>query len=120
MKLHEWTALGRGRAHRLARSLKITPPVVSDWCTGKKQIPIEQCVPIERFTNQEVTCEELRPDKVADFAYLRGLSDVEASRSEPAPPPAPGWALGERHDPTRAVCELPDLDRRESFLGQGV
>jgi DNA-binding transcriptional regulator YdaS (Cro superfamily) len=72
MKLHEWTAMKRGRAARLARFLGVEPPVVSDWCTEVKQVPLERCVPVEQFTGREVTCEEMRPDKAADFAYLRG------------------------------------------------
>jgi len=85
MKLHEWASAERGRALRLATHLGVTPPVVSDWCTGEKQVPLDRCVAIERFTEGVVTCEELRPDKALDFAYLRGAQAIEPSRPEPAP-----------------------------------
>jgi DNA-binding transcriptional regulator YdaS (Cro superfamily) len=95
MKLHEWTGLKRGRAIALARHLKVAAPVVSDWCTGEKPIPVERCVPIERFTDRQVTCEEMRPDKALDFAYLRGVAE-ESAKSLPVEP----WSGTERRNIT--------------------
>lgn len=83
MKLQIWANQVRGRGLLLANALGVQPPSVSDWITGKKQVPLEQCVPIERATNGCVTCEEMRPDKAADFAYLRGIA-VPASEVAPA------------------------------------
>jgi len=60
VKLSTWTAQQRGRAAAIARHLKVTPPVVSDWCSGKKSVAAEQCPLIEELTG--ITCEELRPD----------------------------------------------------------
>ncbi|MFA7278616.1 MAG: helix-turn-helix domain-containing protein [Sterolibacterium sp.] len=54
----------------LARILKVSSPTVSQWRTGIRRVPAERCPAIERATNGEVTCEELRPD--VDWAYLRG------------------------------------------------
>ena len=39
---------------------------------AKTQVPAEYCPDIERATNGQVTCEELRPDLAAQWAYLRG------------------------------------------------
>lgn len=58
--LSSWGALDRGRFSSLAKHLQLTPPVVSDWATGKKRIPAEQCPKIEEITG--IRCEELRPD----------------------------------------------------------
>jgi DNA-binding transcriptional regulator YdaS (Cro superfamily) len=74
MKLSEWLSEVRGRAAALAVHLDIKPPQVSDWCTGKTTVPFDRCVAIEIFTNRQVTCEELRPDKVEEFAYLRSTA----------------------------------------------
>ena len=62
MKLHTWTSSQRGRMAWLAGEIKVSPPVVSDWCTGKKAVPVERCAPIERATGGEVTRRDLRPD----------------------------------------------------------
>ncbi len=111
MELQIWTAAERGRALSLARHLHITAPVVSDWCTKKKQIPIEQCVPIERFTRGEVTCEEMRPDKAADFAYLRGLVAL--------PPESTAWDGVERRSLTNQALDpvkgKREIDKPDAF-----
>lgn len=59
-----------GGASQLARSLRVSPPSVSQWISGRRQVPAERCPAIERATGGAVTCEELRPD--VDWAYLRG------------------------------------------------
>jgi DNA-binding transcriptional regulator YdaS (Cro superfamily) len=53
---------GRGRGVALARELGVSQPTVSDWCTGKKRVPVERCSAIERATNGAVTRRDLRPD----------------------------------------------------------
>ena len=63
MKLIEFIAqTGRGAGVALAKSLQVSQPTVSDWCTGKKRVPIERCAAIERATNGAVTRKDLRPD----------------------------------------------------------
>ncbi|MDD3884535.1 MAG: helix-turn-helix domain-containing protein [Gallionella sp.] len=57
-------------AASLARKLGITPVLISQWRTGLRRVPIERCPDIEKATDGQVTCEELRPD--IDWAYLRG------------------------------------------------
>ena len=64
----------------LARGINVPQSFVSKMANGEKRIPIEQCVPIERFTMGAVTCEECRPDKATDFAYLRATQPT----TEPA------------------------------------
>lgn len=53
----------------LAATLGITPPAVNQWITGKRPVPPERCIAIERATAGAVRCEDLRPD--VDWAYLR-------------------------------------------------
>ncbi|MDO9235982.1 MAG: Cro/CI family transcriptional regulator [Aquabacterium sp.] len=67
MKLNTWTSSERGRSLWLANAVGVSPPVVSDWCTGKKAVPLERCVAIERATNGEVTRQDLRPDDWQDI-----------------------------------------------------
>lgn len=62
MNFKDWVNGQRGRSLAVAHALGVTPPVVSDWVTGKKGVPLERCVQIERATNGEVTRRELRPD----------------------------------------------------------
>lgn len=61
-----------GSIAALARHLGVAPPSVHQWASGARQIPAERCPQIERVTQGEVTCEELRPD--VDWAYLRGTA----------------------------------------------
>lgn len=58
---------------------------VSKMATGEKQVPVEQCVPIERYCLGAVTCEELRPDKAEDFAYLRERGTLYPLGTAPQP-----------------------------------
>lgn len=56
-----------GTQKELAQRLGITPSAVNQWITTG--VPAERCPAIERMTNGQVTCEELRPD--VDWGYLR-------------------------------------------------
>lgn len=67
-KLAVWGTAERGRYVALAGKLGLTAPVVSDWVSGKKRIPAEQCPRIEELTG--IKCEDLRPDVRWDV--LRG------------------------------------------------
>lgn len=49
-----------GGCNKLAASLNISPPTVSQWINGVRQVPAARCPDIERLTG--VRCEELRPD----------------------------------------------------------
>lgn len=67
MKFNEWVNSQRGRSLAIAQALGVTPPVVSDWVNGKKSIPLERCMPIERATGGAVTRKDLRPDDWQDI-----------------------------------------------------
>lgn len=62
MKLNEWIKDQRGRSLAIAQAIGVSAPVVSDWVTGKKQIPVERCVMIERATSGAVTRIDMRPN----------------------------------------------------------
>lgn len=62
MKFNEWINAERGRSLAIAQAVGVSPPVVSNWATGKKGIPLERCVQIERGTNGAVTRRDLRPN----------------------------------------------------------
>jgi DNA-binding transcriptional regulator YdaS (Cro superfamily) len=80
MTLNTWLAQQRGRQAALAAHLHIKPPQVAAWVVGKKQIPLDHCPLIQAFTDDQVTCEELRPDKVEYFALIRSQVAVSTSR----------------------------------------
>ena len=46
----------------LATKLAITPVLINQWANGKRPIPPDRCVEIERATGGGVTRPELRPD----------------------------------------------------------
>ena len=62
MNLKSFAESARGASANLARSLGVSPVMVSQWASGVKAVPPERCVAIERATGGDVTCEELRPD----------------------------------------------------------
>ncbi|HYN27870.1 MAG TPA: YdaS family helix-turn-helix protein [Burkholderiales bacterium] len=70
MTLTDYVKAVRGRGVELARELEIDPELVSQWTTGVRDVPLDRCVAIEQATEGAVSCEELRPDKAAYFAYL--------------------------------------------------
>lgn len=50
-----------GSQRNLAILLGITPGAVNQWCTGRKDVPLDKAIMIEGATNNEVTVEQLRP-----------------------------------------------------------
>ncbi|EEM8545026.1 helix-turn-helix domain-containing protein [Salmonella enterica] len=54
----------------MARYLGVSSPTINQWVKGKRQIPAARCPSIEKVTNGEVTCEDLRPD--VNWSFLRG------------------------------------------------
>lgn len=73
MTLREYLSRHHGAGARLAAQLGVHRIQVSNWATGKRRVPLEHCIPIERATGGAVTCEELRVDYADHFRYLRGL-----------------------------------------------
>lgn len=81
MKLDEYLAQPGQTGVGFAKKLGVSQPTLSDWARGKdrggKEIPLERCDQIERESLGAVTCEEMRPDKVAYFAYMRTRPEPE-------------------------------------------
>lgn len=61
MDLNTYLKQQRGRAAKLAKSLGVSPVLLSQWSTVR-QIPAERCPEIEELTERAVLCEEMRPD----------------------------------------------------------
>jgi DNA-binding transcriptional regulator YdaS (Cro superfamily) len=121
MKLKLWVEVERGRATQLARHLGVSQPTVSDWSSGKKQVPLDHCPLIQSFTEGAVTCEELRPDKAEYFALIRAqASDVAAhpaccARAEPPPAGVLPYTGPDRRDPNRPSAYAgTEYDRRRA------
>lgn len=70
MNLKSYVAKKRGMAALLGRAIDVTPVLISQWASGKRPVPAERCPEIEKATDGQVTCEEMRPD--VDWPYLRG------------------------------------------------
>ncbi len=51
-----------GSQAALARALSVMPPVVNQWLKGKRPIPVQACVLIERVTSGVVSRRDLRPE----------------------------------------------------------
>jgi DNA-binding transcriptional regulator YdaS (Cro superfamily) len=73
MLLSQWLSEERGRGADLARELKVPPSMVARMASWEKPVPLAQCPFIQKFTDNKVTCEELRPDKADYFALIRQL-----------------------------------------------
>lgn len=51
-----------GGQRRLAEKLGVSQPTISEWRTGRRQVPRDRCPLIEKATGGKVACEMLRPD----------------------------------------------------------
>ena len=84
MELSLWLKSERGRQARLARFLKVTDPVVAEWSSGSRPVPVRHGMGIERFTDGVVTrrdlfgstCESIWPDLAATPA----ANDADAAQ----------------------------------------
>ena len=47
---------------RIAEECQRSTPAVNQWFLGKRPVPAEHCVTIERLLNGAVKVEEMRPD----------------------------------------------------------
>lgn len=77
MELKTWLDLEYGRVTKLAKAIGVPTSFVSNMANGVKPVPIERCSQIEQYTEGAVTCEELRPDLIAEFAYMRNRPAAE-------------------------------------------
>lgn len=82
MDLRDYIDAQRGRAAELARALRISPTLITQWASIR-QVPAERCPAIERATGGQVSCEDLRPD--VDWAVLRCNCLDESEHNERAP-----------------------------------
>ena len=71
MNLIDYTKQHGGQV-ALAKKIGVVTVCVHHWAHGLRPIPAERCIDIERATNGQVTCEELRPDLTERWSYLRG------------------------------------------------
>ena len=62
----------RGAVNQLSVATGLNPVLISQWKTGARRVPAEHCPDIERATDGQVRCEDLRPD--VDWAYLRATN----------------------------------------------
>lgn len=76
MNIDQYLTENKIVARQFAAAIGVPPPLVSQWRTNERRVPAERCPDIERATNGQVTCEELRPD--VDWAYLRKPSKKAA------------------------------------------
>lgn len=77
MKLKNWTDEERGRQAQLAREIAVSLPTMTRWTNEQDKIPEDRARQIERATGGAVTCEEMRPDLVEEFAYMRTRPEPE-------------------------------------------
>jgi DNA-binding transcriptional regulator YdaS (Cro superfamily) len=75
----------RGTAIRLAKDIGAFTSDLSSWTVGKRPVPAERCPQIEKATNGQVRCEDLRPD-VAWFVLRNApeLVTTVATHVQPA------------------------------------
>ncbi len=85
MNLATYFTQSRGSQGVLARALNVPQSLLSAWAAsgcGRRSVPIQRCVAIERATNGAVTRRDLRPD---DWHLIW----PELAESEPNTPVAP-------------------------------
>ena len=75
-----WEMGGTGR---LAETLGVSSPTVSQWLSGVRRVPIKRCIQIEKATGGGISCELLRPD--FDWATLRASALAHLSRPGSSP-----------------------------------
>lgn len=61
MDLKTYVGKERGRQTALAVAVKAQPQLVWQWANNRP-VPADRCADIERASDGDVTCEELRPD----------------------------------------------------------
>ena len=103
MNLKNWAGEERGRGLTLAKALGVQPPSVSDWITGKKPVPLAQCMPIERATGGAVTRRDLMPD-----TYLIHWPELDEAQQTPAQ--AAPESVTASTDALPPISDLPPID----------
>jgi len=78
-------ALCGGKA-ALARALHTYPQKVDNWTRRSGRVPLQYCVAIEQATAGVVTVEQLRPELIEQWRYLRGTAKAGEPHAEALPP----------------------------------
>lgn len=60
-----------GGPSRTAKYLGVTPQFIGQLLEGKRKVPVNRCVELEKLTNRIVTVEELRPDIFSELNNAR-------------------------------------------------
>lgn len=92
-----------GSAAKLADAIDVSPQAVSFWKDGTRRIGADKCLLIERETQGQVRCEDLRPDCAWDV--LRTLPPDQVAA-------APAYTGPERRDPNHKPVTYPTVERR--------
>jgi DNA-binding transcriptional regulator YdaS (Cro superfamily) len=71
-----------GSLKALANELKVTKGAIGQWKIPNRRVPAEHCPTIERLTNGQVRCENLRPD--IEWSYLRATAAAQVPSQEAA------------------------------------
>ena len=109
MNLKNWAGEERGRGLTLAKALGVQPPSVSDWITGKKPVPLAQCMPIERATGGAVTRRDLMPDTY--LIHWPELGEVpELAQAQQTPAQAAPESVTASADALPPISDLPPID----------
>lgn len=64
-----------GSQQVLAGRIGVTQAFISQWVTGRRPVPAERCVAVERATDEKVTRYELRPDVFGDQPVATALAE---------------------------------------------
>lgn len=79
--LKQWAKAEVGRSAALAAHLKVPASFVSKMISGEKAIPLHHMTAIERFTDGEVTRQQMCPDWERHWPELAAAS---AATAQPA------------------------------------
>ncbi|WP_287943053.1 YdaS family helix-turn-helix protein [Aquamicrobium sp.] len=85
MTLDEYLSSDGRKATELARRLNVPDALLSQWRHKRRPTPVERCSDIEKATAGAVTCEELRPDKLDYWAFLRGSRSTNGASQSDTP-----------------------------------
>lgn len=68
---------GAGGPSKVARECVVSVQAVCFWRDGRRALPAEHCITLERMNEGRVRCEQMLPN--ADWAYMRGSTTQEVS-----------------------------------------
>jgi DNA-binding transcriptional regulator YdaS (Cro superfamily) len=109
MNLADLFSSERGAQSRLAAKTEIPAPMLSQWASGSRPIPIERCTPIEVATGGKVRRWDLRPD---DWHLIwPELIRAKGAPSVPAAPPKSDGGHTERAQASQRTRKPRNPDR---------